>query len=284
MGINSFLIKEVENWKRMSFGFAIADIVASIELASRIYEAFRDQNSSSDNPFNSFSQDLSMFRDAVYGKIGDPGLKKIAPVIQRTDKLQIDGEFRRKRRRHFDNPYGGDGSWFFNRSRLMCPYCTICTEDFHVSGGLYRHIERVHAGERRAIACVDPSDHIFRLSRFKRKRDTVRHSTQLEITTQFHFRRRKVTRGTRGDYQKMTPLPERIAPRKVEAGLRSGPYFSSKHKQASYPKYRKRLRKYSHLIKPGVEVRLHPLLPTFLLAAVHLKVESRSYRENMWQS
>jgi hypothetical protein len=65
MGINSFLIKEVENWKRMSFGVSPADTMALKSVWNIMDKAFFDERYRIRSAVRDFSQDISGVMEAV---------------------------------------------------------------------------------------------------------------------------------------------------------------------------------------------------------------------------
>ena len=65
MGLNSFLLKEVENWKRMSFGFAIGDLVEIINVSVQISQTMFIERTEAQDQYLSFSRDVSAFMETL---------------------------------------------------------------------------------------------------------------------------------------------------------------------------------------------------------------------------
>jgi hypothetical protein len=61
MGINSFLLQEVENWKRMSCGLEIGSAIAAAQVAFNIYRKFTGEHLKGRDVYGSFQQDVSGF-------------------------------------------------------------------------------------------------------------------------------------------------------------------------------------------------------------------------------
>ena len=61
MGLNSFLLKEAENWKRMSFGFAIGDLAKILDLSLHISQTMFTERAGAHDEYLSFSRDVSAF-------------------------------------------------------------------------------------------------------------------------------------------------------------------------------------------------------------------------------
>lgn len=65
MGINSFLLKEVENWKRMSFGVFVGDIVTATSLCIHIYQTWFHVNSRANDAYKNFYQEVSTLEKGI---------------------------------------------------------------------------------------------------------------------------------------------------------------------------------------------------------------------------